>query len=342
MKRWGSSMAKFSGIAKIVLVFSFIFVVFALPHISYGASEGKKSDQKAKPLKIVVKGPKAKFEKGYTVFLSAEGKRPVATQGSNYIEADTIKYFQDKNFVISEGNVVFKNFEKKIDITSGYSEFYGNTGDVIFSLAPRMYISNENMYVGGEKVFMNVNEDKVRIETNAFVTNENFRAYADRVEYISKSNLSKMFGNVKIFSTNLNVSSDIAFATVNSNFVSNYIAYGNVVSESKNIVAKSQSLVANFRNTNEIDNFTMITNVVVDGKDLYVEAFYLFAVISNSTSSTNQKLTFYTFNGTKDKRIFYKNKKEDTTLECDVLEVIMDENNEMVSSTAKGSVKVIR
>jgi hypothetical protein len=151
-----------------------------------------------------------------------------------------------------------------------------------------------------------------------------------------------MFGNVKIFSTNLNVSSDIAFATVNSNFVSNYIAYGNVVSESKNIVAKSQSLVANFRNTNEIDNFTMITNVVVDGKDLYVEAFYLFAVISNSTSSTNQKLTFYTFNGTKDKRIFYKNKKEDTTLECDVLEVVMDENNEMVSSTAKGNVKVIR
>ncbi len=331
-------MARFLG--KVIFVLSLIFFVFGSLYVSYGVT--KQSKQKAKPLKIVVKGPKAKFEKSYTVFFSAEGKRPVAVQGSNYIEADVIKYFQDRNFVISEGNVIFKNFEKNIEIVAGYSEFYGNTGDVVFSSNPRMYISNENMYVGGERVFMNVNEDRVRIETNAFVTNENFRAYADRVEYVSKSNLSKMFGNVRIFSTNLNVSSDVAFATVNSNFVSNYIAYGNVVSESKNIVAKSQSLVANFRNTNEIDNFTMTTNVIIDGKDLYVEAFYVFAVVSNFTSSSDQKLTFYTFNGTADKRVFYKNKKEDTTLECDVLEVVMNENNEMLSSTAKGNVRVIR
>jgi hypothetical protein len=146
-----------------------------------------------------------------------------------------------------------------------------------------------------------------------------------------------MFGNVKIFSTNINIKSDIAYATVNSNFISNYIAYGNVISESKNIVTKSQSLVANFKSTNEIDNFTMTTNVVVDGKDLYVEAFNLFAIVSN-----DQKITFYTFTSTKDKRVFYKNKKEDTTLECDLLEVIMNEDNEMISSTAKGNVKVIR
>jgi len=320
---------------KFFLLFFLIFVI-SFSYDVYGAKI-KASDSKPKPIKITVKGPKAKFEKGYTIFVSAEGKRPFATQGSNYIESDTIKYFQDKNFVISEGNVIFRNLEKNIEITSGYSEFYGNNGDVVFSSTPRMYISNQDMYVGGEKVYMNVNEDKVIVETNAFVTNGNFRSYADKVEYISHDNLSKMFGNVKIFSTNINIKSDIAYATVNSNFISNYIAYGNVISESKNIVTKSQSLVANFKSTNEIDNFTMTTNVVVDGKDLYVEAFNLFAIVSN-----DQKITFYTFTSTKDKRVFYKNKKEDTTLECDLLEVIMNDNNEMISSTAKGNVKVIR
>ncbi|MFN4244822.1 MAG: hypothetical protein ACK4F9_01555 [Brevinematia bacterium] len=292
--------------------------------------------------KIVVTGPKVKIEKDYTLFERTPDKRPVATKESNYIEADTIKFFSAKNYTISEGNVVYRNYEKNIEIKAGYSEFYGNTGDVVFEKSPMMYLSNNNLYAGGNKVFMNVNQDKVSVDGNVFITNENVRAFADKAEYVSKDNLSRMYGGVRIFSSNINIKSDTAFFSIFSNNISNYIGYGNVVTETKNILARSEYLFATFKNNNNIDKYVLMTNVVVDGKDLYVEAFKMVGVVSNVVDGdkTNE-VKFYTFTGF-EKLVFYKDKKEDSVLECEVLEVIMDENNEMISSTAKGKVKVIK
>lgn len=324
-----------SVITALIFIISISLIVFAQKKQSSQAKTTK-SD------KIVVTGPKVKIEKDYTLFEKTVDKRPVATKGSNYIEADVIKFFSAKNYTISEGNVVFKNYEKNIEITSGYSEFYGNTGDVVFSVSPRMYLSNNNVYAGGDKVFMNVNEDKVNIENNAFITNEATKAFSDKVEYISKDNLAKMMGNVRILSSNINIKSDIAYMSIYSNVISNYIGYGNVFVETKNINAKSEYLFATFRSSNEIDRYILITNVIVDGKDLYVEAFKMVGVVSNIVEGgkTNE-YKLYTFTGG-GKQVYYQNKKEDTTLECDLLEVIMDKDNEMVSSTAKGKVKVVK
>ncbi len=150
-----------------------IFIILLLILVPFTVSLAQKEKQTyRKTNKIVVKGPNVKIEKDYTLFQSSATQRPIANQGSNYIEADTIKYFSSKNYTISEGNVIFKNLEKNIEIASGYSEFYGNSGDVIFTKSPRMYLSNNNMYVGGERVYLNVNEDKVNVETNTFITNE--------------------------------------------------------------------------------------------------------------------------------------------------------------------------
>ncbi|MGC8964125.1 MAG: LptA/OstA family protein [Brevinematia bacterium] len=299
--------------------------------------------KQTKTNQIIVKGPNVKIEREYTLFQASGNQRPTATQASNYIEADIIKYFSSKNYTISEGNVVFRNLEKKIEINAGYSEFYGNTGDVTFTKSPRMYLSNNNMYIGGEKVYLNVNEDKVNVEKNTFVTNENIKAVADKVEYTSKDNLAKMIGNVSISSSNMNIKSDIAYISIFSNVVSNYIGYGNVVIESKNITSKSEYLIATFKSSNEIDKYLMLTNVILDGKDIYVEAFKMSGFISNFVEGVKTNyLKYYNFFGTSQKQVYYQNKKEETTLECDSLEVIMDENNELISSTAKGKVKVIK
>ncbi len=328
---------------KLVIIF-LVFTIFLISDLLYAQKTSKVSEKStAKKEKIVVKGPKARFEKDFTLFIGDQDRRPTAIHKSNYIEADVIKFFSAKNYVIAQTNVIFKNDEKKVNINSEYLEFYGDTGNAVFTGNPRMYISNENMYTGGDKVYMNVNEDVVNIEKNAFITNENIRAYSDKVEYVSKNNLAKMFGNVKVFSSNINLSSDIAFVTIISNEISNYVAFGNVVSETKNLTGRSEYLISFFKPTNSIDRYTMITNVVVDGKDVYVEAFKLEAKVSNiyENGMTNN-LTFYTFYGNGNKRVFYVNKKEDTQLECDILDAVFDENNELVSSTARGKVKVIR
>lgn len=321
-----------------------IIVIVSLAILPYSLSFAQKKKQsQTKITKIVVKGPNVKIEKDYTLFQASSIQRPIATQGSNYIEADVIKYFSSKNYTISEGNVIFKNLDKNIEITSGYSEFYGNTGDVIFERSPRMYLSNNNMYVGGEKVYLNVNEDKINVETNTFITNENIKAFADKVEYTSKDNLARMVGNVSISSSNMNIKSDLAYISIYSNTISNYIGYGNVVVESKNITSKSEYLLSTFKSSNEIDKYIMLTNVVLDSKDIYVEAFKMTGFISNviEGDKTNT-LKYYNFFGTSQKQVYYQNKKEETTLECDSLEVIMNEVNELVSSTARGKVKVIK
>ncbi len=319
--------------------FSFILVVL---FVFFGLTTSiaqKKSTKSGE--KIVVTGPKVKIEKEYTLFEKTLDKRPVATKGSNYIEADVIKFFSAKNYTISEGNVIYKNYEKNIEIRAGYSEFYGNTGDVIFDRSPLMYLSNNNLYTGGSKVFMNVNQDKVNVDGNVFVTNNNVKAFADKAEYISKDNISKMFGNVSVFSSNVSIRSDSAFISVFSNSVSNYIGYGNVVAETKNITLRSEYLFATFKN-DYIDRYILMTNVIVDGKDLYVESFKMVGVVSNVIyEDRTNELRFYTFTGL-GKPVFYRDKKEDSTLECELLEVIMDENNEMISSTAKGKVRVIK
>lgn len=325
---------------KFGIVFLFVISILSISLFVYAQ---KKTQQRATVQeKIVVKGPKVTIQKDFTLFEKLGDKRPVATKGSNYIEANVIKFFSAKNFTISEGDVVFRNYEKNIDITSGYCEFYGNTGDILFSQSPRMYLSNNNMYAGGDAVFMNVNEDKVIVQTNAFITNENLRAFSMFLEYISKQNLAKMIGDVKIFSTNMNIRSDLAFVSIYSNVVSNYIGYGNVFVEAKNISAKSQYLFAIFKNTNEIDKYTLLTNVVVDSKDIYVEAFKMVGVVSNVVEGgkTNE-YKFYTFTGGSSP-VFYQNRKEDTTLECDLLEVLMDSENELISSVAKGRVRVVK
>lgn len=325
---------------KFGIVFLFVISILSISLFVYAQ---KKTQQRATVQeKIVVKGPKVTIQKDFTLFEKLGDKRPVATKGSNYIEANVIKFFSAKNFTISEGDVVFRNYEKNIDITSGYCEFYGNTGDVLFSQSPRMYLSNNNMYAGGDAVFMNINEDKVIVQTNAFITNENLRAFSMFLEYISKQNLAKMIGDVKIFSTNMSIRSDLAFVSIYSNVVSNYIGYGNVFVEAKNISAKSQYLFAVFKNTNEIDKYTLLTNVVVDSKDIYVEAFKMVGVVSNVVEGgkTNE-YKFYTFTGG-GSPVFYQNRKEDTTLECDLLEVLMDSENELISSVAKGRVRVVK
>ncbi|MCX8028939.1 MAG: hypothetical protein N2712_02980 [Brevinematales bacterium] len=320
-------------ILSLVLVFSFF---------NHTYSQKKQSQKQEKSNRIVVTGPKVKIQKDFTLFESTPEKRPVAIRGSNYVEANIIKFYSAKNYIISEGNVIFKNYEKNIEITSGYSEFYGDTGDVVFMSNPRMYLSNDNLYAGGERVFMNVNEDKVNIETNTFITNQNFRAHSFRTEYASKNNLARMFGDVRVFSTNINIRSDIAFVTIYSNTVSNYIGYGNVNVETKNINSKSEYLLVTFKSSNEIDRYLLLTNVIVDGKDLYVEAFKMTGIVSNVIDgNTTNELKFYIFTGGQ-KQVYYQNKKESTVLECDLLEVIMDKDNEMISSTAKGRVKVIK
>ncbi len=71
----------------------------------------------------------------------------------------------------------------------------------------------------------------------------------------------------------MNIKSDLAYVSIFSNSVSNYIGYGKVVVESKNITSKSEYLLATFKSSNEIDKYIMLTNVILDGKDIYVEAF---------------------------------------------------------------------
>lgn len=325
---------------KIVYIFSLLFAMTLLVNIETLAQ--KKQQQKPTREKIVVTGPKVKIQKDFTLFERTPDRRPVATKGSNYIEADVIKFYSAKNYTISEGNVVFRNYEKNIEITSGYSEFYGDTGDVIFAQSPRMYISNENLYTGGDRVFMNVNEDKVNIEENGFISNQEFRAFAKRIEYASKNNLARMLGDVRVMATNLFIRSDIAFASIYSNTISNYIGYGNVVVETKNINSRSEHLIANFKSRNEIDRYVLTTNVIVDGKDIYVEAFKMVGIVSNIVeNNTTNELKYYTFTGG-GKQVYYQNKKENTILECDLLEVVMDKDNELVSSTARGRVRVIK
>lgn len=325
---------------KVICIILSLLVVNLFTNIHLFAQ--KKQQQKPTREKIVVTGPKVRIQKDFTLFEGTPDRRPVATKGSNYIEADVIKFYSAKNYTISEGNVVFKNYEKNIEITSGYSEFYGDTGDVTFTQSPRMYISNENLYTGGDRVFMNVNEDKVNIEENGFITNQEFSLFAKKIEYISKNNLARMFGDVRVIATNLSIRSDTAFASIYSNTISNYVGYGNIVVETKNVSSKSEHLIANFRNRNEIDRYVLTTNVIVDGKDIYVESFKMVGVVSNiiENNTTNQ-LKFYTFTGG-GKQVYYQNKKENTTLECDLLEVVMDKDNELVSSTARGRVRVIK
>lgn len=317
------------------------FVLIAVPLYSQ-KKQSVRTTKEVKKDKIVVTGPKVKIEKEFTLFESTQDKRPVATKGSNYIEANVIRFHSAKNYTISEGNVIFRNYERNLEITSGYCEFYGDSGDVVFTKEPRMYLSNENLFAGGEKVFMNVNEDRVNVEENAFITNEVTRAFSRRLEYISKNNLAKMVGDVKIFSTNMNIRSDIAYLSIYSNNISNYIGYGNVFVETKNISAKSEYLFATFRKNNEIDRYVLMTNVLVDGKDLFVEAFKMVGVITNlvEDGKTND-FKLYTFSGA-GKQVYYHNKKEDTILECDLLEVLMNEENEMVSSSARGRVRAIK
>lgn len=252
-------------------VFIIISVAFVFIFYSYGqkASQGTGKD------KMIVGGDEGIFKKGYTRFSG----NAYVEKGSVRMFAEVIEYFETNNLAIGRGNVVLKDLKSGLNVSGGYSEYYGDSNIIYFYQSPYLILSNNNIFLKGDVIILKQNDEIVVSEGNSYLTNNDVEMYANKIEIMSKSNIIKLIKNSKIISTNFWVFSDNGFIITSNNAktketeILKYVGIGNVRVVGSNFILDAERIVINFDN-NEVSNYIAVGDVKISNQDSFITAGY--------------------------------------------------------------------
>ncbi|MCS7299609.1 MAG: hypothetical protein RMJ37_06615 [Spirochaetia bacterium] len=260
---------------KVISVIIFIYLLFFI--FAYAQKTTQQQDKSSRDTKdkMVVGGDEGFFRKYYTRF---KGNAYVE-KGSTRMLAEVIEYFETNNFAIGRGDVVLKDSKSGINVFGQYSEYYGNSNIIIFYNNPYLVITNDGIFLKGEVLILNQNDESVVSRTNAYMSNANIQMFSDNIIVLSKSNIIRLVRNSKVISSNITIHSDRGVIITSSNKkakeneISQYIGIGRVLIIGSNFSLSSDNIVINFTN-NEVKDYTATGNVVISNTNNIVMAEY--------------------------------------------------------------------
>ncbi len=256
--------SKFLKILVVLLILTIVLYPYAqsLSHdkssndkSSYDKSSHDKSSSDVKKGKMLVSGDEGFFKKGYTRFRG----NAYVEKGSVKMFADVIEYFETNNLALGKGNVKLFDYESGLNVTSKYSEYYGNSNVILFFDSPVLTISNKNFLLRGDVIVLDNESESILSFTNSYLSNGNVEVFSDSIKIFSTSNLIRLTGNSKVFSTNFTIYSDEAFIISATNKstkeleIKRYVGIGKVVVTGSNFSLSSERIVINFSNGQLID-----------------------------------------------------------------------------------------
>lgn len=253
----------------------FVYLLFFIFAYAQKTTQQQVSSSRDTKDKMVVGGDEGFFRKHYTRF---KGNAYVE-KGNTRMLAEVIEYFETNNFAIGRGNVILKDSKSGLSVFGQYSEYYGNSNIIIFYSSPYLVITNDGIFLKGEVLILNQNDESVISKRNAYMSNANIQIFSDNIIILSKSNMIRLVRNSKIVSSNITIHSDRGVIITSSNKktkeseISQYIGIGKVLIIGSNFSLSSDNIVINFTN-NQVRDYTATGNVVISNTNNIVMAEY--------------------------------------------------------------------
>ncbi|MGC8767071.1 MAG: hypothetical protein ACP5QP_05160 [Brevinematia bacterium] len=253
----------------ILSLFLFLLVIYSFPQV-----KGKKESDR-----MVVGGDMGFFKKNYTKF----NGNAFVEKGSARMLADEIEYFELTNLAIGRGNVVLTESKNGLIIKGGYSEYYGDKNLIVFFESPNLTLSNRNIFLKGDVLFLDQSNEIVVSSNNSFLTNEKLVAYADVIEIINRSNIIRFLGNSKVISSNFTIYANNGFVFMVTNKytkeinIDKYVGIGNVKIFDNSGFLLCDRIVINFE-SNEVKDYVSYGNVKISNSNTYITSDYFRSV----------------------------------------------------------------
>ncbi|MEN2998066.1 MAG: hypothetical protein ABDH28_03400 [Brevinematia bacterium] len=238
-------------------------------------SYAQKSSSVSQKDKMIVSGDEGFFKRGYTRFTG----NAYVEKGNIRMSAEVIEYFETNNLAIGRSNVVLRDLKSGLIVKGGYSEYYGDSNFVIFFKNPHLTLPRENIFLRGDVLILDQDEESVISKTNSYLSNNSVEIFSDVIKIFSRSNVIKLSGSSRVVSSNFNIRSDSAIIFTVSNRISGgieikrYIGLGNVYITGTNFTLSSERIAINFTN-NQVQDYIATCGVKISNEGSIITSEY--------------------------------------------------------------------